>query len=50
MKPLKQKVSVTLDSELIQNIRTLAEQDDRSFSQYVNFILTSYFREKDPPA
>ncbi len=42
MKPLKIKVSITLDSEIIDEIKTLAEEDDRSFSQYVNLILKEY--------
>lgn len=42
MKPLKNKVSITLDSDVIEKIRILAEQDDRSFSQYINLILKEY--------
>lgn len=45
MKPLKAKVSITLDAEIIDEIKTLAEQDDRSFSQYVNLVLREYLRE-----
>lgn len=33
MKPLKSKVSITLDSDIIEKIKQLAENDDRSFSQ-----------------
>lgn len=47
MKPLKTKVSITLDSEIIDKIKLLAEQDDRSFSQYVNLVLKEYLKEKD---
>lgn len=39
MKPLKEKVSMTLDSDVIEKIKDLAEKDDRSFSQYVNLVL-----------
>ena len=39
MKPLKNKVSITLDSDIIEQLKLLAEQDDRSFSQYINMIL-----------
>jgi len=39
MKPLKSKVSITLDEDLIQKIKALAEEDDRSFSQYINMVL-----------
>lgn len=46
MKPLKNKVSITLDSDIIDAIRILAEQDDRSFSQYINMILKNYLKQQ----
>lgn len=46
MKPLKAKVSITLDSEIIEAIRDLAEQDDRSFSQYINIVLKEHLRKQ----
>ena len=39
MKPLKEKVSITLDENIVEEIRKMAEEDDRSFSQYINLIL-----------
>ena len=42
MRPLKGKVSITLDSDIIQTIRDYAEKDDRSFSQYINMVLKEY--------
>ncbi len=45
MKPLKTKVSITLDVEIIDEIKALAEQDDRSFSQYINLVLKEYLKE-----
>ena len=42
MKPLKSKVSITLDSDVIENIKELAENDDRSFSQYINMVLKGH--------
>ena len=39
MRPLKGKVSITLDSDVIQIIRDYAEEDNRSFSQYINMVL-----------
>ena len=39
MKPLKKKVSITLDEDIIEKIKVLAEECDRSFSQYVNIVL-----------
>ncbi len=45
MKPLKNKVSITLDADIIEKIKELAEQDDRSFSQYVNLVLKEYIKK-----
>ena len=38
-RPLKAKVSITLDTDVIEKIHILAEEDDRSFSQYINMAL-----------
>ena len=51
MRPLKTKVSITLDTEMIDIIKDLAEQDDRSFSQYINLALKEHLKrlqEKQP--
>ena len=48
MKPLKNKVSITLDSDIIEQLKLLAEQDDRSFSQYLNMILKEYLTYASP--
>ncbi len=45
MRPLKAKVSITLDEELIKDVKKLAEQDDRSFSQYINVVLNKHLME-----
>ena len=39
MKPLKEKISLTLDPDVISKIRELAEYQDRSVSQYINVVL-----------
>ncbi len=41
-KPYKQKVSVSLDEDVIAEIKELAESDDRSFSQYINLVLKEH--------
>ena len=46
MKPLKTKVSITLDDDVINAIKKLAEDDDRSFSQYINIILRDFLKKK----
>lgn len=45
MKPLKSKVSITLDSDVIEKVRILAEQDERSFSQYINMVLKEHLNQ-----
>ena len=47
MKPLKRKVSITLDEDVISKVRTFAECNDRSFSQYINLILKEYLENKN---
>ena len=47
MKPLKSKVSITLDEDVIERIKQLAEEDDRSFSQYINMVLKDYLNKVD---
>ena len=47
MKPLKKKVSITLDGDLIDEIRKRA--DDRSFSQYINIVLKEYLLKEQRP-
>jgi len=45
MKPLKSQVSITVDSDILEKLRTLAEEDDRSLSQYVNRILRKHIKK-----
>lgn len=42
MKSMKNKVSITLDEDIIIKIKELAENDDRSFSQYINMVLKEH--------
>lgn len=42
MKPLKERISVTLDSDLLEKLRIRAERDDRSLSSYINLVLRKY--------
>lgn len=46
MKPLKTKVSITLDEDIVEKLKEQAEEDDRSFSQYVNMILKNWVNQK----
>lgn len=44
MKPLKISISITLDSDLLEVLRKLAEEDDRSLSQYINIVLRNHLK------
>ena len=39
MRPLKERVSLTIDNDLLEKLRYEAERDDRSLSQYINLVL-----------
>lgn len=43
MRPLKEKISITVDSDILEKLKIRAEEDDRSLSQYINLILKQYF-------
>ena len=44
MRPLKEKISITIDSDILEMARTEAEKDDRSLSQYINIVLREHFK------
>lgn len=44
-KPLKVKVSLSLDEEILKKIRVLAEEDDRPVSSYINLVLRKHLRD-----
>ena len=46
MKPLKEKVSIALSSDILAEIRRLAEEDDRSVSQYIDLVLKKYLEKR----
>mgnify|MGYP004534347765 FL=1 len=45
MKPLKEKISITIDSDLLTSLRQEAENDERSLSQFINLVLRKYINE-----
>ena len=47
MKPLKQKVSITLDEDVIKKVKKLSEDCDRSFSQYINLVLKEHLAKTE---
>ncbi len=47
MKPLKDKISITIDSDILERIKKEAENDDRSLSQYINLVLKHHIQNLD---
>ena len=47
MRPLKEKISITIDGDLLEALRDEAENDERSLSQYINLILKEHLRKKE---
>ena len=45
MRPLKEHISVTIDSDILEKARQLAELDDRSLSQFINIALKEYVKK-----
>lgn len=45
MKPLKTSVSITLDDPILQQVKILAENQDRSLSSYINLVLKAHLEE-----
>ena len=39
LKPLKEKISITIDADILEKIKYEAECDDRSLSQYIILCL-----------
>lgn len=46
MKSLKEKISITVDSDLLAKIKAKADADDRSLSQYINLVLKQHLDDK----
>lgn len=47
MKSLKNKYSITLDADIANKIKQMAEADDRNFSQYINLILRDWIKRTE---
>ncbi len=46
MKPLKVKVGITLDGPIVEQLKELAENEDRSLSSYINLVLKAHLEEQ----
>ena len=47
MKPLKEKISITIDWDILEKIKKMAENDDRSLSQYINIVLKKHVTNEE---
>lgn len=45
MKPLKEKISITIDNDVLAKLKARAEYDDRSLSQYINIVLKQHIKD-----
>lgn len=45
VKPLKEKISITIDNDVLAKLKEKAEYDDRSLSQYINIILKQHIKD-----
>ena len=49
-KPLKEKISITIDGDLLAELRQMSDKYDRSLSQLINLILKRHVsNESDSP-
>ena len=47
MRPLKQKIIITIDEDILEKIKILADENDRSVSQYINLVLKEHLKSKN---
>lgn len=46
MKPMKTSISITLDDPILEQIKRLAEIQDRSVSSYINLVLKAHLDQQ----
>ena len=47
MQPLKERISNTIDSDLLEKMREKADEDCRPLSQYINLVLRKYVEQEE---
>ena len=50
MRPLKERINITIDGDVLEKIRYEAERDDRSLSQYINLVLKRHITRLEQKA
>lgn len=46
MKPMKTKISITIDDPILEEIKVLSEEQDRSVSSCINLVLKDYLEKR----
>ena len=46
-RPLKQKISITIDEDILAKLKNYAYQDDRSLSQFINLALRDHIKKRE---
>lgn len=44
---MKEKISITIDEDIVNKLRSEADYDARSLSQYINLILRRYLETEE---
>ena len=47
MKPLKERISITIDSDILEKVKEKADYDCRPLSQYINLVLKKHLEEEE---
>ena len=47
MQPLKERISITIDSDLLEKLREKADKDCRPLSQYINLVLRKHVEQEE---
>ena len=47
MRPLKERISITIDSDLLVKLREKSDEDCRPLSQYINLVLRKHVEQEE---
>ena len=47
MQPLKERISITIDSDLLEKLREKADEDCRPLSQYITLVLRKHVEQEE---
>ena len=47
MKPLKERISITIDSDLLEKLREKADEDCRPLSHYLKLVLRKHVEQEE---